>query len=326
MLTKLFNTQYKKEPISMRGSIKKITSSPLVVPPEQIQQLLQAPECAQDKIGEKNYKILRFLIRTNGELVFAHEGYPGGPIPAHWQMTGEKLPSKAYCLTAGNVFFDKKNNLLVRINNKSGDFRPPFDSLQLVFPKLIQAQIPLGNTLRIQKLDSSGCPEELFRVSKKEILTHFGAAAPTPVVSNKHLDEDLKRLERFCKEKLALNKKNKLGIEYNESIKRFYNKAVHIRKSKLPIKQISQQLKTLAHEEFHHRHSTRRLIADILLIISCFGGIGLIVGFGRMGWGTSFLFCDAKTAREKELIDHWINKIAESNKHETQVFNSYSLG
>lgn len=108
MLSKLFNTHYKKEPISMRGSIKKITSSPIVVPPEKILELLQAPECAQDKIGGKTYKILRFLIRTNGELVFAHEGYPGGPIPAHWQMTGESLASKAYCLTAGNVFFDKK--------------------------------------------------------------------------------------------------------------------------------------------------------------------------------------------------------------------------
>lgn len=298
----------------MRGSIKKITSSPIVVPPEKILELLQAPECAQDKIGGKTYKILRFLIRTNGELVFAHEGYPGGPIPAHWQMTGESLASKAYCLTAGNVFFDKKNNLLARINNKSGDFRPPFDSLQLVFPRLIQAQIPLGNTLKIQKFDSSGCPEEIFHVSKKEILTHFSAAEhiPTPVVRNKHLDEDLKRLEQFCKEKLALNKKNQFGIEYSKSIKRFYNKAVDIRKSNLPIKEISQQLKNLAHQEFHHRHSTRRFIADIILIISCFGGIGLLVGFGRMRWGTSFLFCDAKTAREKELIHHWMNNKAES--------------
>lgn len=311
----------------MSGSIKKITSAPIVVPPEKILQLLQAPECAQDKIGEKTYKILRFLIRTNGELVFAHEGYPGGPIPAHWQMTGENSPSKAYCLTAGNVYFDKKNNLLERINNKSGDFRPPFDSLQLVFPKLIQAQIPLSNTLKIQKLDSSGCPEELFQVSKKEILAHFSAAEhhPIPFVNNKYLDEDLKRLEQFCKEKLALNKKNQFGMEYSESIKRFYSKAVDIRKSSLPIKEISQQLKKLAHQEFHHRHSTRRFLADIILIISCFGGIGLLVGFGRMRWGTSFFFRDAKTAREKELTNNWMNKNAESNKQEAQVFNSYSL-
>ncbi|MCW8398630.1 hypothetical protein OQJ26_07485 [Legionella sp. PATHC038] len=133
------------------------------------------------------------------------------------------------------------------------------------------------------------------------------------------------KTSKYGKEKLALNKTDQFGMKYSESIKRFYSKAVDIRKSSLPIKEISQQLKKLAHQEFHHRHSTRRFLADIILIISCFGGIGLIVGFGRMRWGTSFLFRDAKTAREKELTNNWMNKNAESNKQEAQVVNSYSL-
>ncbi|WP_058476828.1 hypothetical protein [Legionella steigerwaltii] len=307
----------------MCGTVKKITNpSPLIVPPDKILQLLQDKECTKVKIDDETYKVLRFLVRTNGELVFAREGYPGGSIPAHWQMAGEDSILAAFCLTAGNVFFDEKNNTLKFINNKSGDFRPPFDSLQFVFPELIKAKIQLADTLNIQKLNDSGYLEQSYTVTKEKVLAHFSSAKYTPIPSNKYLGEDLNRLKQFRDEKLALNKENKFGLEYNQSIRRFYISAVALRNSELSIKEISQRLKKLAHNEFHHRHSTRRFIADIVLIISCFGGIGLFVGFGRMAMGTTFLFSDAKTAREKDLTKNWMNENAESNGQEARVFNS----
>ena len=105
MLTDLFNKDSKKTPIEMMGSIKKINKDQtLIVQANEINQLLHHKECYQDFRDNKKYKVLRFLLRTNGELVFAHEGGPEGIVPAHWQMA-DKHPGNAECVTAGNAFF-----------------------------------------------------------------------------------------------------------------------------------------------------------------------------------------------------------------------------
>lgn len=172
MLSELFNQDYIKRPILMTGTIRHYeNSSPLIVKPNKINQLLKDKICHKEICGNKVYKVLRFLLRTNGELVFAHEGCPNGIIPAHWHMTGAHRVFDAFCITAGNVFFDE-NNILQIINHKSGDFRPEFDSLQFVFPELIKS-ISLDKTLEIQKLCSSGALEQTYKITHKDIQTFY---------------------------------------------------------------------------------------------------------------------------------------------------------
>ncbi|KGP62498.1 hypothetical protein EP47_06230 [Legionella norrlandica] len=173
MLSELFNQDYIKRPILMTGTIRHYdnNSSPLIVKPNKINQLLKDKTCHKEIRGNKVYKALRFLLKTDGELVFAHEGCPNGIVPSHWQMTGATRVFDASCITAGNVFFDERNTLQI-INHKSGDFRPAFDSLQFVFPELIKA-ISLGKTLEIQKLYSSGAVEETYKITREDIQTFY---------------------------------------------------------------------------------------------------------------------------------------------------------
>ncbi|WED44497.1 hypothetical protein [Legionella cardiaca] len=313
---KFFNKDYLKTPLGMSGTIKVINNSPRIVKANEIHQLLQDKNCP----SRKGVKVLRFLLRTDGELVFAFEGFPSGPVPAHWQMTEVNTPWEAKCITAGNAFFDE-NNVLQRINHKSGDFRPPFDSLQFVFPKLVKDKLPLANTLVIQELDNAGATKNKYKVSREDIFTFWGLQS-----SIEQENIDLKLLEEFRNKKLALNKKNQFGTDYNDSILNFYTKAVEIRKSGSSIKDISQQLKQLAHDQFHHRHSTRRLIADTLMIIGfMFGGLGLLVGLSRVATGRSFFFSGAMTAREKDFAQNWLNKEIAHKGDDAQLFNSLIL-
>ncbi|KTD53839.1 hypothetical protein Lsan_3503 [Legionella santicrucis] len=171
MLSELFDQDYIKRPILMTGTIRHYEGSPLIVKPNDINQLLKDKICHKEIRGNKVYKVLRFLLRTDGELVFAHEGCPNGLIPAHWHMTGAARVFDASCITAGNVFFDENNTLQI-INHKSGDFRPAFDSLQFVFPELIKA-ISLDKTLEIQKLYLSGALEQTYKIAHKDIQTFY---------------------------------------------------------------------------------------------------------------------------------------------------------
>lgn len=172
MFSELFNPEYIKQPILMTGTIRHYdNSSPRIVKPNKLNQLLKDKICHKEIRGNKVYKVLRFLLRTDGELVFAHEGCPNGVIPAHWHMTGATRVFNATCITAGNVFFDENNTLQI-INHKSGDFRPAFDSLQFVFPELIKA-VSLDETLEIQELSSSGALEQTYKVTHKEIQTFY---------------------------------------------------------------------------------------------------------------------------------------------------------
>lgn len=343
----LFNKDYIKKSIHLTGTIRGHKNGPpLIVRPDKINQLLQDNHCNTITKGNKVYKVLRFLLRTNGELVFAHEGYPSGLIPAHWHMAGTTMPLDAKCITAGNVFFDEENNLRC-INHKSGDFRPPFDSLQFVFPELIKAKIPLANKLAIQRLNSSGVQEQTYEVDSKDILSYYGSQEYKDKQENflgvkvdeipekihiqntdsdgytKDLNHDLKLLKQFHDKKLALNVNNQYGFEYNQSVINFYNKAVEIRKSGLPLKEVSQRLVQLAHDQFQHRHSTRRLVADALLVISCLcGGLGLLIGIGRVAMGHTFFFSCEMTSREKDFAQNWIKKNVEDDPNRGHILNN----
>lgn len=94
---------------------------------------------------------LRFLLTTNFELLFAREGSPSNVhnIPGHYQMTGQELLA-AKCLSAGNIVFDSKLQI-TKINNKSGDFRPSFNSLQSVLAVIEACELNYSSQVELEE-------------------------------------------------------------------------------------------------------------------------------------------------------------------------------
>lgn len=102
---------------------------------------------------------LRFLLDLNKNAWFVRETHTHFPAPAHYQMTGES-GGAACCITAGNLFLISDYKTLVKINNKSGDFRPSFDSLKWFIAILIlnekRLSFSLPEILLVEELNSSG--------------------------------------------------------------------------------------------------------------------------------------------------------------------------
>ena len=88
---------------------------------------------------------------------------------------------------------------------------------------------------------------------------------------------------------------------YHRSLDKFYINAANIRLSNAPLGKQKMQLENLATTVFTARHEGRRILADILLLISCLIGVGLAVGVGRVISGRSFFFIDAATQRESDF-------------------------
>ena len=114
-----------------------------------------------EKKKNKEIPDLRFLIDLNKKVWFARESHKHIPAPAHYQMTGESQ-RKAYCITAGNLVLTDDYKTLFKINHKSGDFRPFFDSLKWFIALLIlnEKKLPflLPSILHIEELNGSGMP------------------------------------------------------------------------------------------------------------------------------------------------------------------------
>lgn len=147
---------------------------PIIVQAHELNQLLGRNDCYRTHEGKK---VLRFLLKTDGTLVFGAEGHPVGHIPSHAQLANQKDPLEAECITAGNVFFDE-NNRLCAIDNKSGDFRPEFNTLQFAVEALIDAQVPMLDQLTIVKLNSSGAEEMAVEVNTADLFDAFGKTYP----------------------------------------------------------------------------------------------------------------------------------------------------
>ncbi len=85
-----------------------------------------------EAVGNNSLRYAVVLENKAIKILFAQEGAPTSKIPAHYQMTG-KSKEEAKVLAAGNLFFDNDWNCITGFSNKSGDFRPPFEtSLYLV--------------------------------------------------------------------------------------------------------------------------------------------------------------------------------------------------
>ena len=119
---------------------------------------------------------------------------------------------------------------------------------------------------------------------------------------SKELAYDLLKLQQFHKEKIGKENDKNYGKEYNQSIHRFYERALEIRLSGAPIKIQAQNIVASAHEEFKPRHKEWRLLADALMLISIlFGGLGLVIMAGRYSTSDTVFFSQAITKREEDL-------------------------
>lgn len=135
-----------------RNRLVGVENAPIFYQADALPSLLKTtPSSAINKNGER---VVRFLLTMDNQLIFAREGAPSGEIPAHYQMANFDV-EKAKCLTAGNAFFNEKGELC-RLNHKSGDFRPSFDTLQFIMPLVIALGIPVASELVIDKLDKNG--------------------------------------------------------------------------------------------------------------------------------------------------------------------------
>lgn len=121
--------------------------------------------------GETNDKVIRFLVTKESELILGLEGKPQGIVPAHFQMADLDI-EKAMCITAGNIYFND-NDEITRIDHKSGDFRPPFDSLQHALTLLVKAGVKFAPEVFIDKLNDRGGTEKRFAVKGEDITAHY---------------------------------------------------------------------------------------------------------------------------------------------------------
>jgi hypothetical protein len=123
---------------------------------------------------EKNGEMpdLRFLVDINKKAWFARESHYPIAAPVHYQMTGESQRN-AYCITAGNLFLSKDYKTLFKINHKSGDFRPLFDSLKWFIALLIfnEKKLPfaLPEILIVDKLNNSGIAIQTLKWNVSEL-------------------------------------------------------------------------------------------------------------------------------------------------------------
>ena len=95
-----------------------------------------------------------------------------------------------------------------------------------------------------------------------------------------------------------------------------------IRLSGHPSQNQANDLMKAAKDEFSHRHDTRRLIADIVMIVTAFFGIGILVGLARIGEGNTLFFSSTKTDREVEFQNQWLCKpqqLPPTEESETQL-------
>lgn len=127
-----------------------------------LDQLLEHPIVTEAKKTE-----IRFVLMPSFELRFAFEGDANDKIPSHIKMTHKNAtPSSASVITAGNMRFVRELTTVVDprsgekgkefqlklkyIDNKSGGFKPGFETLKWALVALLASEIPFSETITIE--------------------------------------------------------------------------------------------------------------------------------------------------------------------------------
>ncbi|OCH99007.1 hypothetical protein A8135_09670 [Legionella jamestowniensis] len=187
------------------------------------------------------------------------------------------------------------------------------------FSQLITAYQQLPVYFKKQQLLASFLQEpvkEKFKLILTDRTLWEAVSSDRKETLSANVAADLLALKQFHDDKLALNKNNQFGQAYTDSLDNFYKEAVKIRLSDAPVKEQASAILQVAHQQFAHRHDTKRLIADVIMVVSI---IGLFIGAGRLLAGSSFFFSQAKTARETEFTNQWLKQPVEDNEGNDQI-------
>lgn len=130
-------------------------------------------------IVEKDETIQLWLSRETNDAT--NPPPPGTKIPVHYQLTGDSRESAA-CICAGNLFFEDDYKTLKKVNHKSGDFKPSFESLKWLLAVLMtykqqsreHPSINFKETMLIEKLNANGGTLDEVPVSVQEISYFVG--------------------------------------------------------------------------------------------------------------------------------------------------------
>lgn len=98
------------------------------------------PDDSMPEQDEIERYAVRFVVDTDGQLWFAQEGERRETVPAHSEM-------RSRCYSAGNLFFSKDYQSIVKITNKSGHFKPHMGSLIWVIATLLSVEAPISPTV-----------------------------------------------------------------------------------------------------------------------------------------------------------------------------------
>lgn len=140
-------------------------------------------------------KKLRYAMNLDNQIFFAFEGVANTIIPPHYKLVSDDKET-ALCRSAGNLYLKRREEgsyYVSKINHKSGDFAPPFDSMKWSLATLLahEERLPpqfMPETLEIEMLDQNGGFLASWYVTKKtlqtELATHIKAVksiAPSPM-------------------------------------------------------------------------------------------------------------------------------------------------
>lgn len=126
---------------------------------------------------------------------------------------------------------------------------------------------------------------------------------------------DCLKIKNFHDTKFLINPITEIDKDYNKSLHNFYRNSLTIRLSDIPLPEQVELMRDNAHHEFKHRHNTRRLIADVMLLLASFIGVGVIIGLARIAYRKTYFFSNAATKREQIL-----NKEVDSSPHRPTIF------
>ena len=164
-------------------------------PIQQLPALIAVLNLKNKSSGGKPLRKIRYLVDLEQQLWFAEEGSANKTIPAHYQMTGEERNS-ARCLAAGNLKFSENFREIIKINNKSGDFHPDFNSIQWLLAILIaNSEVPTiqwADTVKIKKCATEACYELLFSDIATWITEQF---SHTQIASFRNQAPNIKQVE-----------------------------------------------------------------------------------------------------------------------------------
>ncbi|KTD20913.1 LepB protein [Legionella lansingensis] len=253
----------------------------------------ETPDLEQFAILQTTYEKLSKNLQAKHAATF------GGALQKAWQ-----LHIRQYDTAAAKDKTKAFNNLQAFFDKLPKEFSAKFETEFAKRSKENQFYITVEGWAARQTIG-----EAIYNLPSKDPRL-WQALQNRPETKLSHeLVEDLLTLETFRQQKVALNQDNKLGKEYTSSLESFYSKAVDIRLSDLPVSKQADAIVEAAQHEFGHRHSTRRLVADVFMMVSVlFGGLGLFIGAARKYVAkTTFFFSTAPTDRETDLTA-WIQK------------------